>query len=164
MTEIAWVIIGIVLVGFGGILLFGAPYLPSLRSQIITAFELLDLKPGQRLLEIGSGDGRVLRYAAERGIHAVGYEMNLFLVIYSRWRLRRYKHVDVVWANAWKKQWPPTDAVYVFGLKRLMPKVYTKIVQSNGKKVKLVSVGFPSASGNLQQETNGVFLYEVIPQ
>ena len=38
--------------------LFGPPYLPTLAPNLKTALDLLDLKSGQTVLDLGSGDGR----------------------------------------------------------------------------------------------------------
>ena len=77
---------------FSFVIFFGAPYLPTLKPEAQKALGLLDLKPGQTLLELGSGDGRVLKQAAKQGIRGIGYELNPLLVIYSQiscWRYRK---------------------------------------------------------------------------
>jgi hypothetical protein len=94
------VVIGVVLM-FGFVVFFGAPYLPTLKPQIETALDLLDLKPGQTLIEVGSGDGRVLLAAAHRGLHAVGYELNPILVLFSLWHTRKVRKQAVV-SDGWR--------------------------------------------------------------
>ena len=59
-------IVGGVILIFGFVVFFGAPYLPTFNKVQNTALDLLDLKPGQTLIELGSGDGRVMREAAKR--------------------------------------------------------------------------------------------------
>jgi len=150
----------IVLFCFGAVVAFGAPYLPTLRPQIDTALDLLALKPGQTMLEIGSGDGRVLKAAAERGWQVIGYELNPILVLISLWVTRKYRRqVRVVWGNAFTKKWPATDGIFIFGLARLMPKLNTKIVQSQQKPVKVVSFTFRIPDRKPVAEKGGVFLY-----
>ena len=39
---------------------------------------------GLRLVDFGSGDGRLVKAAASRGMSAVGYELNPYLVCWSR--------------------------------------------------------------------------------
>src|SRR6185503_10781966 len=95
--------------------LFGPPYLPTLRRNMETAFDLLDLKPGQTLLDVGSGDGRVLLEAARRGYCAVGIELSPVLVIIARIRTWKYrKQVRVLWGNYFQREWPPADAIFGF--------------------------------------------------
>jgi ribosomal protein L11 methylase PrmA len=78
-------ILGLIAMGilacFGFVLIFGAPYLPTLDKPMKAALELAELKPGQTLLELGCGDGKVLIAAAKQGVHATGFELNPLLVI-----------------------------------------------------------------------------------
>lgn len=145
---------------FGFVVAFGAPYLPTLKPQIGTALDMLDLKPGQTMLELGSGDGRVLKAAAERGWKAVGYELNPLLVLVSLWVTRKQRaNVQVKWGNALTAQWPTADGIYIFGLKKIMPKLHTKIVQSSTRPVSLVSFAFMMPGKKPVAEKSGVYLY-----
>jgi len=61
------------------------PYLPSPESVIRTALELAGLREGERLVDLGCGDGRVLVIAArDYGAYAVGVELNPLLVRLAR--------------------------------------------------------------------------------
>lgn len=150
---------------FGFVVLFGAPYVPTLKPQVEAALDVLDLKSGQTLLEIGSGDGRVLLAAAERGWNAVGYELNPILVIISLWRTRKVRaKVQIIWGNALTKKWPPTDGIYIFGVQRIMLKLHTKIVQSIKKPVRVASFGFEIPNQKVHTEKSGIHLYLYHPK
>ena len=72
-----WWLFGLALVVvacFSLVLLRGAPYLPTLRPQVTTAFELLELRPGETMLELGCGDGKVLVVAGTKNDAFVGEE------------------------------------------------------------------------------------------
>ena len=108
-------------------MLFGAPYLPTLRSQTETALDLLEVKEGMKILELGSGDGSVALAAAKRGAFIVGYELNPILVAISRIRCIKYRsQVRIHWGNYWHAQWPVTDAIFVFLLDKYMNKLDKK--------------------------------------
>lgn len=146
---------------FAFVVLFGAPFLPILKNQIPEAFDLLDLQPGQTLIELGSGDGRMLVAAAQRGIHAVGYELNPLLWLYSWIITRRYKGmVRVHLGDYWRTQWPPADGVFVFLLDKYMPKLDKKITQEYGKNVKLVSLAFKIPGRKISKSHRGLYLYK----
>ena len=68
MTTLFFLGVAIVLL-FTSAVGFGAPFLPTLRKRVNDALDLLDLKEGQTMLELGSGDGRLLRAAAGRQIY-----------------------------------------------------------------------------------------------
>lgn len=145
---------------FGAVLLVGAPYLPTLKPQITAAFKLADLKAGDRLLELGCGDGKVLLAAARQGLNATGYELNPLLAVVAWLRTRRYRRqIKVIWGDFWKVEWPPTDAVFVFLLSRYMTKLDSRMRDSQLKPVKLVSVAFAIPDKRADEKQAGVYLY-----
>lgn len=163
--HLFWVIvwtIGIVcFVAFTFVIFFGAPFLPTLTPQVTNALDLIDLKSGQTLLELGSGNGKVMSAAAERGIRVIGYELNPLLVIYSWLRTRKYgRLVTVKWANFWYTTLPPTDGIFVFLLQPYMSKLDKKIIQECGKPVKLVSFAFHIPDREPDKTHEGMFLYD----
>ena len=146
---------------FGFVLAFGPPYLPTLTKQMNIALNLASLQPGETLLELGCGDGKVLIAAAQRGVRAIGFELNPLLVIFCKLRCWRYRRlISVHWANFWTRPWPATDVIFIFGLPRLMARLDTKIVQEARKPVKLVSFAFPIADKKPVRQETGVYLYE----
>ncbi len=155
-------IIVLVLAGlaFGGVLLFGAPYLPTMSRQVQAALELADLKAGETLLELGCGDGKVCLAAARRGIKVVGYELNPLLALIAWLRTRKYsRQVTIIWGNFWQKPWPEAEAIFVFLLPRYMKKLDTRITQYKHKPVKLVSFAFEIPGKQSTSKKAGVFLY-----
>lgn len=153
-------ILFVILVCFSGVLLFGAPYLPTMNKQIEAALDLADLKAGQTMLELGCGDGKVLIAAAKRGINSVGYELNPLLVVIAWLRIRKYrKNIKIIWGDYWMKPWPEHQAIFTFLLPRLMPKLNKKIIHSYHKPVKLISFAFAIPERKIDAQNDGIFLY-----
>jgi len=147
---------------FAGVVAFGAPYLPTLSKRVDDAIELLDLKPGQLFIELGSGDSRLQIAAAKKGIKSIGYELNPLLVIYAKAKSFRYrKLVAVKLANYWLIDWPEHDALYAFILNPFMQKLHNKIVQRKPKRpLTLVSFAFKIPNKEPSHEINGMFQYK----
>ena len=58
-----------------------APYVPTPEEVVNRMLELAEIKPGDVLYDLGSGDGRIVIAAAKKyGIKAVGFEINPALV------------------------------------------------------------------------------------
>jgi 16S rRNA A1518/A1519 N6-dimethyltransferase RsmA/KsgA/DIM1 with predicted DNA glycosylase/AP lyase activity len=153
-----FIVVFVLILTFGGVILRGAPYLPTLDAQARAALDLLQLKPGQTLLELGSGDGKVLVAAAQAGLNVVGVELNPFLVIVSWLRTRRYrKQVRIIWGDFWLVEWPECDAVFAFLLKQFMPKLDKRMQVI---KKPLVSFAFQIPDRKADAEKAGVFLYD----
>lgn len=156
----AFAVVGGLLICFCGVLLVGAPYLPTLTPQVAMALKLADLRPGQTLLELGCGDGKVLIAAARQDIKAVGYELNPILALIAWLRTRRYRsHVRVIWGNFWQSPWPPAEAIFVFLLPRYMPKLHNKCMRYKHRPVKLVSFAFEVPGKKPLRQKAGLFLY-----
>ncbi len=154
--DIVLLVVGVLVLAFGGVVLVGAPYLPTLRPQAAAAFELLQLKEGQTLLELGCGDGKVLLLAAERGYQVVGIELNPFLALFA-WPRTRHRRADTDYLGGfWRTPWPEADGVFVFLLDRFMPKLDARMEQYGGP---LASVAFKIPGKTAVQERDGVFLY-----
>jgi hypothetical protein len=153
-------VLAILVLLFGFVVFFGAPYLPTLSPQVDAALKLADLKKGQHLLELGCGDGKVLVAAAKQGLRVTGYELNPVLAGISWLRTRRYKkQVRVVWGNFWLRKLPAADAIFVFLLPRYMNKLDKKVIQQSSKPVKLVSFAFLIRGKEVTAEKEGVYLY-----
>jgi SAM-dependent methyltransferase len=155
------VIILIFVLLFGLVVFFGPPYLPTLKAQTGTALDLLQLKPGQTLLELGSGDGRVMRAAAARGLKVVGIELNPVLVFVSRVVTWRYRdRVRIVWGSYWQARWPKeADGIFTFMIGRQMSKLDHHIVAWHQKPVRLASFAFTIPGKQPLKEKKGIFLY-----
>ena len=161
MLDILIAVFGILVFLFGFVVLVGAPYLPTLDNHKKQALDMLNLKPGNTMLELGCGDGRVLVAAAERGIRCIGYELNPILVLTALWQTRKYrKLVTVRLRNYWGVKLPEADGIFVFLLPKYMPKLNNKIIQEFGKPVKLISVAFEIPGKKPSRKGKGLFLYE----
>ena len=155
-----WLVFGVVMC-FALVVFFGAPFLPTLRPQIAIALDLLDLQPGQTMLELGCGDGRVLIAAAERGVYAVGYELNPLLAAIAWLRTRRYgKQVRVVYGDYWRVKWPKADGIFGFILPRYMGKLHKKVMQYSSRPLLIASFAFPITEKKPTRVEQGVYLYE----
>lgn len=120
----SWIALAVVLL-FGFVVFFGAPYVPTRKRDLVVAFdELYSLGPDDLLVDIGSGDGKVCRYAASKGARAVGYELNPVLVLISKLLSRGNKRTNFYTANLWRQMVPDaTTIVYTFGDSRDIDKM-----------------------------------------
>ncbi len=152
----------VIILAFGLVILVGPPYLPTLRKQTDTALDMLDLKEGQTLLELGSGDGRIMLAAAKRGLKVVGIELNPFLVVVSWIVTFRYRsQVRLIWGSYWGAPWPRADAIFTFMLPRYMTKLDERIQKWRPEATtRLASFAFTIPGKEPIETRDGVYLYE----
>lgn len=125
--------------------LMGAPYVPTQKKRLREILEEAKLVHGQTFVELGSGDGRMVRLAAkEFKMKGIGVEINPLLIWWSRLLAKR-QHIhntQFIKQNVFKYDLGAADVVYLF----LMPQLIVKLVaqfESQLKKGSLViSHGF----------------------
>lgn len=138
----------------------GAPYLPILHRPAEDLLDLADLRPGQTLIDLGSGDGRLLRLAAQRGIQGIGYEINPWVYVVSLavcWRYR--KLVTLHLADYWLVKLPPADAIAVFLIQRYMGRLDAKLTAELDTPTTLVSYVFALPDRIPEKTTKNSYRY-----
>lgn len=142
--------------------LFGAPFLRSGKKTRKVMFELAQVKPGELIADLGSGDGVFLIEAAHLGARAIGYEINPFLVAKSRLAIRQHKleHLaSVKKQNLWSADLSQVDVVMVFGIMHIMPQLYKKLQRELKPGARVISNTFTFPKWKPVREKENVRLY-----
>ena len=94
------------------LLLAGAPYVPTHESELEQLFAELGSGEGRTFADLGSGDGRVLMQAQMRGFKVVGFEVNPFFWLVSKFRLGWDAQIQLkLWQQA---NLSDVDVIYIF--------------------------------------------------
>jgi hypothetical protein len=121
----------------------GGPYIPVRKRDIADALDLISLSPQDVAIDLGSGDGRILRAAVESGARVVGYELNPFLVWFSRFRLRMFKdRARIYRKNLLQADLHEVTIIFSFQITSLMPKIAHMIHERAKPGTKLLSFAF----------------------
>lgn len=162
-----WVIAGIILL-FGFVVFFGPPYVPSRREHIMRLFdELYKLKKSDVVLDLGSGDGVVLREISKRGARAVGFELNPALILLANFISRSDQRVHSQLANIWTTPFPDdTTVLYVFtesrDVRRMIRRIQSETNRLN-RQLTVLSYGFAFPDTELVRENTLHKLYVFQP-
>src|SRR5215813_13054725 len=83
----------IILVGFLFMLIifFGPPFVPTPMPIIKELIQIANISKKDVVIDLGSGDGRMLIYAARQGAIAKGWEINPLLVLWTRLAVHCYR-------------------------------------------------------------------------
>ena len=95
-------------------------WLPTPDETVEKMLDLAQLKPGERLVDLGSGDGKIAIAAAKRGASAKGIEYNPDMVAFSRRRAREAGvQVELVQGDIFESDFSDADVVTLYLLTQL---------------------------------------------
>lgn len=164
-----WLLIGSGIILFFGFMAFtGAPYVPSKRRDVRQALsDLYRLDKKDTLVDIGAGDGIVLREASQRGARAVGYEINPIIAWIAMWLSRKDPRVTVKIGNFWRESLPDsTTVVYTFGDDRDIKKMYAKVEREATRLQRtlvFISYGFDVKGVVAKRQLGAYYRYDITP-
>ncbi|XP_025061361.1 protein FAM173B isoform X5 [Alligator sinensis] len=121
------------------------PFVPATSTQIENVLKMLQCRNGS-LVDIGSGDGRIVIAAAKEGFRAVGYELNPWLVWYSRycaWREGVHHDAKFYISDLWKVRFSQYTNVVIFGVPQLMPQLEKKLEDELEHDARVIACRFP---------------------
>jgi hypothetical protein len=94
-----------------------APYYPTPETIVERMLDLGSLKPGEKMFDLGSGDGRIVIMAARKyRADAVGIELDNDLVIESSAKIRQLglKNARIVYGDILKQDYSSADLLTIY--------------------------------------------------
>jgi precorrin-6B methylase 2 len=140
----------------------GAIYLPTSMDRVKKMLDLSELKIGQTLIDLGSGDGRILIEAAQRGAEAIGYEINPILVYLTKRKIKKLNlnnRAKIFWGNFWQVNLGQADLVTVFGAPSIMARLEKKFLKELKSGAKICSYVFTLPNLTAVKKEEGIFIY-----
>lgn len=160
------------------------PYVAAKKKQVEAITNIANIKSGETVVDLGSGDGRLLFAAAQKGARAIGYEINPFLVILTRiktyllgYSVRNTSKVGfdssevgpkgsviVKRQSLWKAQadLKKADVIFVYAYRKTMQKFEDFIFQNAKKGTRIVVNTNPFPTKKPLKSENGIFLYKIV--
>jgi len=123
-----------------------APYYPTPETIVVKMLELGELKAGEKVFDLGSGDGRIV-IAAARKFHAeaVGIELDKDLYKQSMERIRKLgleKDAQIINGDILKQDYASADLVTVYLLPNSNDKVQPLLERQLKKGARVVAHDF----------------------
>lgn len=166
--TIAYVFCFFLFLFFGLVVFIGAPYVPSHKKDVVHAItKLYPIGEGDVLLDVGSGDGRILRQVSKLGGKAIGFEINPILVLLSKILSFNDKDVTIKLADFWMVKIPDSvTVVYAFIVTRDVDRLTKKIQKESnrmGHIISVVSYGNKFSKLDAAKSDGAYSLYEFKP-
>ena len=102
-----------------------APYLPTRRKDVERMVALASIKPGERVYDLGCGDGRLIFASAKLGAEAIGIEVFILPYMYAWVKSWGKKNAKILFGDMFNHDISNADAVFIF----LLNKSYGKLVE-----------------------------------
>lgn len=140
----------------------GAPYVaikPSVLEKLIIMAKVV---PGEKAVDLGSGDGRIVIALARAGAEAHGYEINPILVWLARRNIRRagLKGRAFIHCRSFRLvNFSSFNIVTVYGLKSIMKELEARLQKELPANGRVVSLTFHFPSWPPVDHQNGIYLY-----
>jgi SAM-dependent methyltransferase len=121
----------------------GALYVSTSRAKVAAFINAVPMKAGQTLVDLGCGDGRVLREAQKRyGVHSIGYEINPLAYLKARICSFGLNKIKIKRENFWEADLSGADVVFCYLYPDVMKKLAAKLAVGLKPGVVVVSSHF----------------------
>lgn len=148
---------------------YGLPAKPTRHARIRKALQLADLRPGETLIDLGCGDGRVLVIAAkEFEAQAIGIDAGPVQVARAWVNSLRSgfgTQIQVHWGNFLKADLSEADVVFAYLTSDYVPKLETRLASQlkPGARVATISFDFSHWEPDAFDEDELIFVYKMPP-
>ncbi len=140
-----------------------APYVGSKREKVERMLRLAKLIETDRVVDLGSGDGRLVFAAARKGVdEAVGYEIHPLLVWRSKVlaKLLRLPQATFRAQSFWDVSLSEFNVVFVYQLPRVMIRLAKKFSEELPPGARIISNSFELPGWEPIVEEEGVRMYQ----
>lgn len=125
VLVLAWAVLGPVI--------YGAPWHWTRKQTVRRALDLCEAKPGETLVDLGCGDGRVLITAArEYGLNGVGLEVDPLKAGVSRLRVKLAGvggRVTILRRNVHEYDYRSADILFIYMTHRVVDRLFPAVFE-----------------------------------
>lgn len=141
----------------------GAVYQPSSKKAVEKMLKMAKVGKGDVVIDLGSGDGRILIAAAKLGAKAIGYEIDPILAFQSRKRIEktRMSHLAKVHCKSfWQADFNQATIITLYLLPRYMDKLKKVLRERLTHSVSLVSNIYQLPGKKHIKKSGNIYLYK----
>lgn len=129
---------------YGG--LRGAPWVPTRGHDVARFLKLANIKPGQKVYDLGCGDGRMVAAAAKAGAQAQGFEISLLPFVLAKIRscfCAARGSCKIRYRDFWNVNLGDAAVVYFFLMQKCYPKLKEKLEHELKPGTKVIAYVWP---------------------
>jgi len=126
--------------------IMGAPYVPTKNKLALEILKEVRFKKNGLFVELGSGDGRIVRTAVKKySVYGLAVDINGLLIIWSKFLAkldRSYPRISFVNKNILNVDLTKADYIYLFLFPALIKKLIPNFDRDLKKETIIISHGF----------------------
>lgn len=121
-----------------------APFIGTEKNIINDIISSLKLNNGSVLIDLGCGDGRILRQAVSQieGVSAIGIENALWPFFLAKFRSRNFEQIQIKKTNIFNANIHKATHIYVYLYPKCLDKLEEKFKRECQNNVRIVSCDF----------------------
>ncbi len=142
---------------------FGAPFEPTKKDKLKKIMKLANIKKGDKAVDLGSGDGRIVIAMAKKGAESHGFEINPILVFISRRNIKKAGlkgKAFIHWKSFWNKDLGEYDIIIMFQFHTIMKRLKKKLEKEVKKKAKIISYYWKFPNWKIIKNIENIYLYK----
>lgn len=124
----------------------GAPFVATSRARRKEILNMLELKSGDIVYDLGAGAGdMMLLFAKKHGVKVIGFELSPLLCAIAQLRIfiHGMNNASLRWRNFFRTDLSPATVVYCYLMPKTVEKLMGKIERELKRGTKIVSFAFP---------------------
>jgi len=139
----------------------GAPFVPSRQRIVEKMVNIASLNPNDKVIDLGSGDGRIVLAASKLCAQADGVEINPILVAMSKKRVVGNMNTKIRCLSMWKIDLSQYSVIFVYLIPHRMNKLAEKIKKEMRPGSRVVSNTFSFPDWPPVKKDGNIYLYVV---
>ncbi|KKQ36938.1 MAG: hypothetical protein US54_C0049G0011 [Candidatus Roizmanbacteria bacterium GW2011_GWA2_37_7] len=123
----------------------GAPYVATQKKSLDSIIQHARIKDGQRIVELGSGDGRFLLEVAKKyKIIGLGVDINPIPILKARIfaRMQKVSSVTFLLKDIRETDLTSADVIYIFLFPKLVQAIQDNLLKNTKRNALIISHGF----------------------
>jgi protein-L-isoaspartate O-methyltransferase len=138
------------------------PYFKTSRYRVETMVQLANIKPGEKAVDLGSGDGRIVLAFAKTGIETHGYEIDEELRKLSEQNIKGLNIPNVIIHDKdfWEEDLSQYDIICIYPMPTIMGRLERKLQEELKPGSRVLLNYFPFKHWKLERTKDNIYLYK----
>jgi 16S rRNA A1518/A1519 N6-dimethyltransferase RsmA/KsgA/DIM1 with predicted DNA glycosylase/AP lyase activity len=141
---------------------YDIPFVPSSDEKTLTMIRLANIRPNEKAIDLGAGEGKLVIAMAAKGADVTGIEIDDERAKTTIDRVKAAgleRRVRIITGSFWQHDLSPYDLIVLYGVPSIMERLGKKIINEAKPTVRVVSNHFTFPGWRPAKTINSVYLY-----